>query len=447
MIRRCERRFGILGPAEKERPLLPLDSATSLHLARSHPDWATELRAAGADWYEKLAMPTPADEVWRYLDLDFDLADLGTPETPGSALGADDVLGDALGDVAGAAHIVDGFTASVEGDSPAVFASLREALTDHEAELRGAFGQGIPPGLDKFSAAHHAFGHDGVFLYLPSGTAERRPFYIDVQAATPDAISFPRVTIVVEDGSEASVVVNYRSPNDGRFVVVPQIEASVRDHANLTVTAVQNWGYDTRAIAQAKMVAGRDATAGLSEAGLGGRLSRLHLFVDLLGRGSSASINGAYFGEEDQVLDYRYFMRHAGLNTTSDMFLKGAVEDRALSVFTGMIRIEEGAQRTNAYQTNRNLILSDGASAQSVPNLEILANDVRCGHGSTMGPLDEEQRYYLMSRGLDRPRSDRLQVRGFFEEALGRFPQQSVVAPVRRWMNRKFVAAQEEGRV
>ena len=112
-----------------------------------------------------------------------------------------------------------------------------------------------------------------------------------------------------------------------------------------------------------------------------------------------------------------------------------------------MIRIEEGAQRTNAFQTNRNLILSEGATAQSVPNLEILANDVKCGHGSTVGPLDEEQRYYLMSRGLDRPRSERLQVRGFFEQALAKFPEQSVVGPIRGWMNHKFVAAQEEGRV
>jgi Fe-S cluster assembly protein SufD len=286
-----------------------------------------------------------------------------------------------------------------------------------------------------------------VFLYVPSGVAVARPFYIDVQAAVAGAVTFPRITIVVEDGAEARVVVNYRSPKDGGFVVVPQVEASVRDQGNLTVTAVQNWGYDTHAFSQARLVAGRDATVRLAEAGLGGRFSRLHLFVDLLGRGSSASILGAYFGEEDQTLDYRYFMHHSGLNTTSDMFLKGAVEDRALSVFTGMIRIDEGAQRTNAFQTNRNLILSEGAGAQSVPNLEILANDVRCGHGSTVGPLDDEQRYYLMSRGLDRPSADRLQVRGFFEEALMRFPEQAVVAPVRQWMNRKFVAAQAEGRV
>ena len=156
---------------------------------------------------------------------------------------------------------------------------------------------------------------------------------------------------------------------------------------------------------------------------------------------------GAYFGDDTQTLDYRYTMHHQGLNTASDMFLKGAVQGESLSIFTGMIRIDEEAQKTNAFQTNRNLILSDGAAAQSVPNLEILANDVRCGHGSTMGPLDEEQRYYLMSRGLDEPRSNRLLVHGFFNEALERFPEPAIADVVTSWIDTKYRAAQEAGRV
>jgi Fe-S cluster assembly protein SufD len=213
------------------------------------------------------------------------------------------------------------------------------------------------------------------------------------------------------------------------------------------MSVVQNLGRSSRSIAHARAKASRDANLYLAEAGLGAALSRLHLTVDLEGRGSSANVVGAYFGDNDQVLDYRYVMHHAGLNTTSDMFLKGAVEDDALSVFTGMIRIDETAQRTDAFQTNRNLILSEGAAAQSVPNLEILANDVKCGHGSTMGPLDPEQRYYLMSRGLDPERADRLQVRGFFQEALARFPHPELAGPLAEWINAKFVEAQEEGRL
>ena len=213
------------------------------------------------------------------------------------------------------------------------------------------------------------------------------------------------------------------------------------------LSIVQHLGPRIRQIATVRATIGRDATLAMAEAGLGGRLARLHLMIDLAGRGSSARVIGAYFGDGEQVVDYRYFMHHGGVDTNSDMFLKGAVEDRALSVFTGMIRIDEGAQRTNAFQTNRNLILSDGAAAQSVPNLEILANDVKCGHASSVGPLDQEQRYYLMSRGLDRNQADRLQVRGFFEEAVARFPHPEVTAAVRSWVNTKYVTAQREGRV
>ena len=140
-------------------------------------------------------------------------------------------------------------------------------------------------------------------------------------------------------------------------------------------------------------------------------------------------------------------MNHIGTNTRADMFLKGAVEDSALSVFTGMIRIEKTGQKTESFQTNRNLILSEGAAAQSVPNLEILANDVKCGHGSSVGPLDADQRYYLRSRGLTSDRADRLQVQGFFEEVVSLFPHKDLAATLRKRINAKYVTAQEEGRV
>jgi len=273
------------------------------------------------------------------------------------------------------------------------------------------------------------------------------PVFVDIQAVTNLAVSFPRVVIEVEAGAEASVVVEFRSEDSLAALVVPEFDVVVGENANFRLTIVQRWGSGTTAIARVRVVAARDAQITLAEAGLGGALARMHLAVDLEGRGSSANIIGAFFGDRDQVLDYRYFMRHIGENTNSDMFLKGAVEDEALSIFTGLIRLEESAQRTNAFQTNRNLLLSEDAAAQSVPNLEILANDVKCGHASTVGPLDEDQRYYLMSRGLDQKRADRLQVRGFFEDVLSRFPEQSVAGPVRDRINAKYIAAQEEGRV
>lgn len=231
------------------------------------------------------------------------------------------------------------------------------------------------------------------------------------------------------------------------MVTVPQVEAMVGPGSRLGLVTVQDWGYETRAIAQERVRAGRDAAVRIGEAGLGARLGRLHLTVDLEGQGSHAEVVGLYFGELEQLLDYRLFIHHHSPNTNSDVFLKGAVQDQSHSVFTGLIKIHKDAQRTNAFETNRNLVLSEGAGAESVPNLEILANDVRCGHGSTVGPIDEEQRYYLMTRGLSRFRADRLIVQGFFEEVLQQLPVGLLADPLRLEVNEKFVSAQREGRL
>ncbi len=391
-------------------------------------------------------MPSEAEEIWRYVELDLDLADFSLPERNGTPPPELSRLAAALPEVSGKATVSDGAVVAAEGGDVAV-RPLLEAVGEAPERVEAVYGSAIPVEHDIFTAAHHAFASDAVVVTVPRGAAVPAPVHVTIAAVADGGISFPHLLVDVEDGAEASVVVEYVSQGDVRALVVPHIEVVSGADANLSLTVVQNWGYATTALAQARVAVGRDSAVRIAEAGLGGSLSRLHLTVDLLGRGSSAEVLGAYFGEEDQTLDYRYFMHHVGLNTHSDMFLKGAVEDEALSVFTGLIRIEESAQRTDAFQTNRNLILSEGAAAQSVPNLEILANDVRCGHGSTVGPLDAEQHYYLMSRGLDGARADRLQVRGFFEEVLARFPVGGVAVPVRGWINDKYVRAQAAGRV
>lgn len=425
-----------------------LDSRASTGAGASDPDWLAERRAAALEYYEKLPMPSSREEVWRYVDLDFALDDYAITDASGSAAELAVGIAASLPDLAGSVLVVDGYvTDTNSGSSAGVLSAISSVLADRPETLRGYLGEGIPADLDKFAAAHGAFGGEGAALVVPKGAVEEKPYFIDVQAATSGAVSFPHLSLVAEESSQASVVVRYRSNDDVDALVIPQLEIAVGTNANLKVTVVQHWGGMTRAVSHARAAIGRDGTLHFGEAGLGGALSRLQLRVDFEGDGSSANVVGAYFGDEQQTLDYRYTMHHQGVNTSCDMFLKGAVQDEALSVFTGMIRIDEDAQKTNSFQTNRNLILSDGASAQSVPNLEILANDVRCGHGSTMGPLDEEQRYYLMSRGLDKERADRLLVHGFFNEALARFPEPAIADVVTSWIDAKYRSAQAAGRV
>ncbi len=320
--------------------------------------------------------------------------------------------------------MVDGSTLEHGSDGPVRVERIADAWAD--PAVQAVLERGVPADIDRFASAAQAFSHDGALVHVPRGASGTLPVVIDIQATVPHAVSFPRVAFVLEDGAQADLVVRLRSLDGVEATVVPIIDVVAGANAHPRLTVLQTLGDQTRSVVVQRMVAGRDAGLTFAEAGLGGRNARLHLTVDLAGRGSDAKVLGVYFGDHERTLDYRYFMNHIAPNTTSEMTLKGAVGDNSRSVFTGMIRIEPDGQKTNAHQTNRNLVLSDGAEAHSVPNLEILANDVRCGHGSAVGPLDEDQRYYLMSRGLDRSAADRLQVIGFFEDVLGRFPQQAV---------------------
>jgi len=357
------------------------------------------------DRFESLSPPDPSAEEWRYAELALDLAAFSLLEEPGPSLGEHRLA--PAGGGSGRASVVDGFVTSTEG--------LAKRLTDTDTAAEAS-----PPD-DWYSAASTAFGSDAVVVDIGAGETVEGPVFVDLQAVTPGAITLPRLAISVGEASSVSIVVTQRSSDDLEALVVPHIDIEVGAASRVGVTVVQEWGARTVAVGRPRLTVGQDATAVFAEAGLGGSYSRLRLDADLEGRGASVTVLGAYFGEGDQTLDYRYFMRHSAPNTTSEMFLKGAVADESRSVFSGLIRIEPEGQGTNAHQTNRNLVLGAAAEAHSVPNLEILADDVRCGHGSAVGPLDDEQRYYLMSRGLDRRRADRLQVKGFFEEALRRF--------------------------
>lgn len=409
--------------------------------------WRAAAREAAYEAFVATEMPDDSEEIWRYIQLGFDLNDYTPANAPGDLLGDDPLL--TVCDTSATAQIVDGYWVGEDLEAGGVtVASLARSSSVKPELVESVLTEvGLDELDDRFALAATAFGGDGALVHVPTGTVAPGVIYLDVQATQPMTASFPRIVIAVDDGAEASIVVHLRSRHEDDIVVVPQIAAAVGTNANLAITMVQNWGYATRQIGNGNATIGRDATLRFAEVGVGGKLARLHLDVRMPGRGSTADVVGAYFGEEEQTLDYRYFMRHIGTNTRSDMFLKGAVEDDARSVFTGMIRIEDSGQKTEAFQTNRNLILSDGASAQSVPNLEILANDVKCGHGSTVGPLDKHQRYYLMSRGLGSKRAERLQVHGFFEEALVKLPQPELAEPLQEWIIDKFVTAQEAGRV
>jgi Fe-S cluster assembly protein SufD len=389
--------------------------------------------------FENLEEPTGAEEDWRYVEFETPFSGLAPIGEPGAVLGAGPFL-TSVGQDSGRVRIVDG--AVLESTSPGDVIKRFDQL-----EEAPGLGGLVPVDHNKLTAAHAAFSTNGILIDVPKGTVMADPLIVEIQGVTPESASFPHVVVRVGENAEASVLVVYRSAADTRLLMVPEIDLDVAAGGRLRYLAVQGLDHAATSVVHQRVTLGRDATARIGEVGLGAKLGRLDLGVRLTGDGSSSEVVGLYFGEGQQTLDYRMVITHEGKSTTSDVFLKGAVEDDAQSVFTGLLRIEKDARGTSTFETNRNLVLSENAKAQSVPNLEILCDDVVCGHGSSVGPLEQEHLYYLQSRGLTRVRAERLLIRGFFQEVIDRLPIEAVGAPVSEEVFRRFVAAQEEGRV
>jgi len=386
-------------------------------------------------------MPTQKLEQWKYVDLGFELKQLPVATEPGDALEPGPFLGTIV-DREASVVVIDGVVTEITVGSQARVLKL----SDLEASQVDRVDSLIDLERDIFASARSAFAPDAVVVTAPRGVSVEKPVVIDLQATSASS-SFPRVSVVAEENAEIGVIVMLRSKPGEATVMAPQIGLHADSGARIRYVAVQNVAFEASVVVHQKVEIGRDATVRTGEVGLGGKLGRLDLDVELEGQGSSAEVLGVYFGEYDQTLDYRMLIHHKGKNSSSDVFLKGAVEDEAQSVFTGLLKIEKGAERTSAFETNRNLVLSEGAKAHSVPNLEIECDDVVCGHGSSVGPLETEHLYYLRSRGLSAERAERLMIKGFFNEIIDRLPVAGLGEPIREELFGRFIEAQREGRV
>jgi Fe-S cluster assembly protein SufD len=412
------------------------------HLAKisaTAPAWRRSEMEAAFRVFTSMDEPTGAEEDWRYVEFDHVFSDLEPVSEAGTPLEPDPFV-TSLPEWSGHVRIVDGKVLEHESDSAHVV-----PLSSLESDP--GFPTLVPVDHNKLTAAHAAFSTDGVLVDVEPGSIMETPLVVEVQATTAGTASFPRVHIRVGADAEARLLVAYRSADGARLLMVPRVDLEVGDGGRLRFLSVQSLDHAASVVVHQRATLGRDSTSRIGEIGLGGRLGRLDLGVSLVGDGSSSEVVGLYFGERDQTLDYRMVIDHQGRSTTSDVFLKGAVEDDAQSVFTGLLRIEKDAARTSTFETNRNLVLSENAKAHSVPNLEILCNDVICGHASSVGPLEPELLYYLRSRGLSLERAERLLIRGFFQEVIDRMPIEGLEEPVSEEVFRRFVAAQAEGRV
>jgi Fe-S cluster assembly protein SufD len=262
---------------------------------------------------------------------------------------------------------------------------------------------------------------NGLLVQVPRGVVLEKPLYVRIANSAEGGSLFWRLLVVAEPESRFALIEEYVSaaPDLGAYTNAA-VEIVVQQAAKVEYVSVQNLSRATWHFASHHARVERDAELDWVAGGFGSAKGKVRIQNDLAGPGATSRVTGAYFADGTQHLDYDTFQEHIAPATTSDFAFKGALRDTARAVWRGMIRVEEGAQKTNAYQENRNLLLSKSAHADSIPGLEIMANDVRCTHGATLGQVDREQLFYLMTRGLTRAEAERLIVRGFFQDVLDR---------------------------
>ncbi|MGH9004039.1 MAG: Fe-S cluster assembly protein SufD, partial [Acidimicrobiia bacterium] len=393
-------------------------------------------------------LPTPAEEAWRYSRIDqFDL-DRYRPAPPYQ--GPESSAGDTR-QWAGFVVCCNGFVVKATLDE--ALASKGVVLGDLAVhpEAREWLGTCSDTSRDPFVDLHDAFLAGGAFIRVPDGVVVERPFLVKHESRGRGLTSFPHTLVVAGADAEVSVLERFDSFDDEEeHLTVPVTELVVGDASRVSYLGLQDQGQHVTQIALQRARVGQDATLRSSAVALGGDYARLRTEALLAGPGASSEMVAVYFANESQMLDFRTLQDHDAHHTTSDLLFKGAVEDEARSVYSGLVRLRESAQRARAAQTNRNLVLSEGAAAWSIPNLEIEANDVKCSHASAVGPIDLDQLYYLESRGVPPDVAERLIVFGFFEDVISRLPLTDLAGPLRSAVARKFEARRccypDEGR-
>jgi Fe-S cluster assembly protein SufD len=269
-------------------------------------------------------------------------------------------------------------------------------------------------------------------VLIPPGTVIDQPFVVTHVVPAGGAMVCPRLVIEAGRDSEVTVVERFVSEEDGTSLALPVLQVRAAEAARVQYLGVNQLSADVWSIGHQQAVGERDSSTLLASVALGGDYARVRTEARLVGSGASTRQVALYFAGGHQMHDFRTIQDHAAPHTTSDLLFKGAVQDHSKSVYTGLIRIRENAKGSNAFQTNRNLTLSEGAWAESVPNLDIETNDVKCSHASTVGPIDEDQRFYLESRGVRPEVAERLVVLGFFDEVLEQLPAGDLAADLRQ---------------
>lgn len=382
--------------------------------------------------FEALGLPQTTEEAWRRTDIrNLQTGSFSLPDKKKAAkLPAipKRLLKPLVGKGHGGQIVLGPDGASIElskaiAKQGVVFTDLATAARKQPKLLKKVLGQVVKPGEGKFAALAAAMAARGVLLYVPKGVTVAEPLHSVLWGPGAGLAYFSHLLVWVEDGASVTYVHEAASPTaDRQTMHAGIVELHVGVGANLRFVELQSWGEHVWNFSHERARLQKDAQVDWIFGALGSRLTKNFSEINLEGEGSTARMSGFYFTDGEQHLDHDTQQNHLAPHTTSDLLFKGALEDKSRSVWQGMIHVAPGAQRADGYQANRNLVLSRYARADSIPGLEIQADDVRCTHGATVGKIDETELFYLLSRGIPNNDARRLIVEGFFDPIMQRIP-------------------------
>jgi Fe-S cluster assembly protein SufD len=415
---------------------------------RDFPDWFRDQQRAAWQQFEALPKPTRKDQAWRFSNVG--LLDL-TPFNCGGTLAEEErtaILEQSRGLDQVAGRMIFAADELIQRDvisdqlkkRGVIFQSLERAMVEHTELFRKHFmSQPAILGSAKFAALHQALVSSGTFLYVPRGVEIELPIEIFHWLNGENASVFPHLLLVTDELAKVTVIEHFRSVNEH----APGFACGVNDlvagpGAKVTYVCAQNWADNVVALQMNSTSVDHDAAAMSLNLNLGSRYSRFESLSRLIGEGGRSDLLAVSVAKDQQEFDARTLQDHISPHTASDLLYKNALDDRARTIFGGLIRVEPHAHFTDAYQKVRNLLLSDDSEANSMPGLEILADNVRCTHGATSGQIEEDQLFYLRSRGIPTKIAQRLLVTGFLDEVIQRLDHPAIAAHLQRLIEEKF---------
>ena len=437
-----------MAPEDVMESVAQFDEATvrALSAGRHEPVWMLEKRLAAWRQFEAMPWPKPDEEAWRRTRLTGFKLDHYKPfaQANGEVAAIDARVQTELDEMQSAGSIVfqDG-DVSYRHDSEAldakgvIFTDLRRALHDHPELIQKYFmTEVVKPEHNKFTALHAALWDSGAFIYVPKNTKVELPLQVILHQSSAGVGSYHHTLLVAEAGAEVTVVDDLLGGENGLQSSVAELV--VGDHSVVRYMNLQDFDHSTWNFLTGRAITHRNADLRWIQVSWGSHVTKAFLDLDMQGEGGHGELLGIYFPTGSQHIDHQTLQVHRVPHCFSDLLFNGALKDKARSVYMGVIQVHKNAQKTDAYQRNGNLILDGTARADSIPGLEIEADDVRCTHAATVSQVEDEYVFYLMARGLTRPQAERMIVQGFFQAVLDRVPVESVVTKLERVIERKI---------